>query len=118
MHSLNDPAVFAGNTQWLTDKYLASNSATEMYASFITAGPEHYTQFTAVGLPDTTYPAPTSANHCNFSSMQMLTVAWMANYGAQNGVLPDAFITQFLRETIPGFSTDDMLETPLLKIYG
>jgi len=42
----------------------------------------------------------------------------MANYGAQNGVLPDAEITQFLRETIPGFSTDEMLETPRLKIYG
>ncbi|CAB4683420.1 MAG: prolyl oligopeptidase family serine peptidase [Actinobacteria bacterium] len=118
MHSLNDPAVFVGNTQWLTDQYLASNSATEMYASFITSGPEHYTQFTAEGLPDTSYPAPTSTNHCNFSSMQMLTVAWMANYGAQNGVLPDAEITQFLRETIPGFSPDDMLETPRLKIYG
>ena len=117
MHSLNDPAVFAGNTQWLTDKYLATNSATEMYASFITAGPEHYSNFTAAGLPDTSYPAPTSTGHCGFSSMQLLTVAWMANYGAQNGVLPDAEITQFLRETIPGFSTDDMLETPRLKIY-
>ena len=50
--------------------------------------------------------------------MQMLTVAWLAGYGAEHGELPDAEIVQFLRETIPGFAPDEMFEAPRLKIYG
>jgi hypothetical protein len=50
--------------------------------------------------------------------MQMLTVAWLAGYGAEYGQLPDAEIVQFLRETIPGFAPDEMFEAPRLKIYG
>ena len=89
-----------------------------MLAAFYNYGPEHYTTFSAEGLPQTNSAPPTSTNHCNFTVMQTLTVAWLAAYGAEYGELPDAEIVQFLRETIPGFAPDEMFEAPRLKIYG
>ena len=118
MHGLNDPAVFAGNTQWIIDKSGDAAMSKNLLAAFYNYGPEHYTTFSAEGLPQTNSAPPSSANHCNFTTMQMLTVAWLAGYGAEHGELPDAEIVQFLRETIPGFAPDDMFEAPRLKIYG
>ena len=97
MHTEADPAVAAGNDQWLIDKYnvsyaslVAANKAKAKAAakkakktktrtkysyvaperkllSFFTVPPEHYTQFTAAGTPDTSLPAANGTNQCNFS---------------------------------------------------
>jgi len=46
--------------------------------------PEKYTKFTAAGSPDTTVPAATGTNHCNFTVAQHLAIADMLAYAADN----------------------------------
>ena len=148
MHTEADPAVSAGNDQWLIDKYdafytqmvaagvakakaltkkarLAKKKTTYSYTapprkllSFFTVPPEHYTRFTAVGTPDTSGPAANGTNHCNFSYAQYMSTAFLTGYASQFGVFPDAPIVTFMREATPGFSSDTLYRAPLLKIYG
>jgi hypothetical protein len=86
--------------------------------SFFTVPPEHYTQFTAAGSPDTSGPAANGTNHCNFSYAQYMSTAWLTGYSAQYGVFPDAPIVTFMREATPGFSSDTSYRAPLMKVYG
>lgn len=144
LHTEADPITGPGNDQWLIDKYnssydkllaagvakakaLAKKLKQKKYSytppakkllSFFTVPPEHYTQFTAVGLPDTSGPAANGTNHCNFSFGQYLSIAFLAGYAAQNGTFPDATVVTFLRETIPGFDIDAEYRPPLLKAYS
>jgi len=94
-----DPVTIGGNQQSVVDKYEAY--WTEKWAANRKAGvrskpknnqlvlwnfaPEKYTKFTAAGSPDTTAPAATGTNHCNFSVSQYLAIADMLAYAADNG---------------------------------
>ena len=94
-----DPVTTAGNQQSVVDKYAAYWS--EKWAANKKAGirtkpvnnqlvlwnfpPEKYTKFTALGSPDTTVPAATGTNHCNFTVAQHLAIADMLAYAADNG---------------------------------
>ena len=94
-----DPVTTAGNQQSVADKYAAYWS--EKRAANKKAGirtrpannqlvlwnfpPEKYTKFTAAGSPDTTVPAATGTNHCNFTVAQHLAIADMLAYAAVNG---------------------------------
>jgi pimeloyl-ACP methyl ester carboxylesterase len=148
MHTQADPAVAAGNDQWLIDKYnasytslVAANIAKAKAAakkakktktktkysyaaperkllSFFTVPPEHYTQFTAVGAPDTSGPAANGTNHCNFSYAQYLSTAFFVGYAAEHGGFPDSAVVTFLREATPGFSFDAEYRAPGMKVYG
>lgn len=139
-----DPIVSPGNSQWLMDKYQAAYTKTvaagiakaktaakkakkKTYSyvapankllSFFTVPPEHYTQFTAAGTPDTSLPAANGTNHCNFSYAQYMSTAFMLAYAAQNGVFPDAPIVTFLREATPGFTSDTFYRAQAIKVYG
>lgn len=144
MHTAVDPIVSAGNDQWLIDKYsaayaktvaagvakakaLAKKAKRSTYSytappvkllSFFTVPPEHYTQFTSAGLPDTSVPAANGTNHCNFSYAQYMSTAFLAGYAAEHGVFPDAPIITFMREATPGFTSDTYYRAPALKVYG
>jgi len=94
-----DPVTTAGNQQSVVDKY--SEYWAEKWAAAKKAGirtkpvnnqlvlwnfpPEKYTKFTALGSPDTTVPAATGTNHCNFTVAQHLAIADMLAYAADNG---------------------------------
>ncbi|OIQ73633.1 hypothetical protein GALL_447250 [mine drainage metagenome] len=86
--------------------------------SFFTVPPEHYTQFTAAGTPNTSLPAANGTNHCNFSYAQYMSTAFMLAYAAQNGVFPDAPIVTFMREATPGFTSDTFYRAQAIKVYG
>jgi len=94
-----DPVTTAGNQQSVVDKY--AEYWAEKWAAAKKAGirtkpvnnqlvlwnfpPEKYTKFTALGSPDTTVPAATGTNHCNFTVAQHLAIADMLAYAADNG---------------------------------
>ena len=94
-----DPVTTAGNQQSVVDKY--AEYWAEKWAAAKKAGirtkpvnnqlvlwnfpPEKYTKFTAAGSPDTTVPAATGTNHCNFTVAQHLAIADMLAYAADNG---------------------------------
>jgi hypothetical protein len=95
----SDPATLAGIQQSLADRYAAHHA--EKWAAAKKAGvrtkpaynqlvlwnfpPEKYMKFTAAGSPDTSIPAATGTNHCNFSVSQYLAIADMLAYAAENG---------------------------------
>jgi len=144
LHTEVDPVTGPGNDQWLIDKYnasyrkvvasgiakakaLAKKLKQKKYSytppankmlSFFTVPPEHYTQFTSAGLPDTSGPAANGTNHCNFSIGQYLSIAFLAGYAGQNGTFPDAAVVTFLREAIPGFDIDAEYRPSMLKAYS
>ena len=148
MHTEADPAVSSGNDQWLIDKYNASytkmvaagkakakaaakqakkskkkktysyTAPSRKLLSFFTVPPEHYTQFTAAGMPDTSVPAANGTNHCNFSYGQYMSTAFLSGYAAQHGGFPGAAVVTFLRDATPGFDIDPAYRAPSMKIYG
>ena len=77
IHGTSDPAVPAGNTQWLVDRYNKSRAkgAKQMLTVFWNHAPESYTKFTATGLPDASGPAATGTNHYNFTNTQIVAFA-------------------------------------------
>ena len=129
-----DPIVPAGNTQWLADKYgpqlaAAQDAAMKSYtkASGYTAAkqlflpiwnnpPASYTKFNADGTPNTTVPAATGTNHCNFTTKQYINFAGMLVDAAATGdVSPKAAVRQAARKS--GAIVDLTYQAPLLPFY-
>jgi pimeloyl-ACP methyl ester carboxylesterase len=127
-----DPVTTAGNQQSVVDKYAAYSA--EKWAAAKKAGerkrpannqlvlwnfpPEKYTKFTATGSPDTTVPAATGTNHCNFTVSQYLAIADLLAYAADNGknMSGGALYTKIRKAGNMTF--DRGYSAPKLKYYG
>ena len=93
-----DPITTAGNQQSVADKnatYLAEKWAARKVGEYKrptnnmlvlwNLPPEKYTKYTAAGAPDTTVPAATGTNHCNFTTSQYMAIADLLAYASANG---------------------------------
>ena len=94
-----DPITTAGNQQSVIDKY--ATYWAEKWVAARKAGdrkrpvnnvlalwnlpPEKYTKYTAAGAPDTTVPAATGTNHCNFTTSQYMAIADLLAHASANG---------------------------------
>ena len=127
-----DPVTVAGNQQSVVDKYAAYWA--EKWATAKKAGErkrpannqlvlwnltlEKYTKFTAAGAPDTTVPAATGTNHCNFTTSQYLAVADLLAYAADNGsnMSGGALLTKLRKAG--NMTYDRGYSAPRMKYYG
>jgi len=127
-----DPVTPPGNQQSVIDKYAAYTA--EKWAAAKKAGdrkrpannqlalwnfpPEKYTKFTATGSPDTTVPAATGTNHCNFTVSQYLAIADLLAYAADNGknMSGGALYTKIRKAG--NMTYDRGYSAPKLKYYG
>mgnify|MGYP003334514978 CR=1 FL=1 len=127
-----DPVTPAGNQQSIVDKYaayyadkwVAAKKAGErkrpanMQLALWNFPPQKYTKFTAAGAPDTTVPAATGTNHCNFTTSQYLAVAELLAYAADNGYnLSGGPLLTKLRKA-GNMTLDRSYVAPRLKYYG
>ncbi|MFM8842866.1 MAG: alpha/beta hydrolase family protein [Actinomycetota bacterium] len=127
-----DPVTVAGNQQSVADKYAAYWA--EKWAAAKKAGErkrpankqlvlwnfplEKYTKFTAAGSPDTTVPAATGTNHCNFTTSQYMAIADLLAYAADNGVnMSGGALLTKLRKA-GNMTYDRGYSAPKLKYYG
>ena len=127
-----DPVTVAGNQQSVVDKYAAYWAG--KWAAAKKAGErkrpannqlvlwnltlEKYTKFTAAGAPDTTVPAATGTNHCNFTTSQYLAVADLLAYAADNGVnMSGGALLTKLRKA-KNMTYDRGFSAPKMKYYG
>ena len=127
-----DPVTTAGNQQSVVDKY--ATYWAEKWATAKKAGerkrpannqlvlwnltPEKYTKYTAAGAPDTTVPAATGTNHCNFTTSQYLAIADLLAYAADNGknMSGGALLTKLRKAG--NMTYDRGYSAPKLKYYG
>ena len=127
-----DPVTVAGNQQSVVDKYAAYWA--EKWATAKKAGErkrpannqlvlwnltlEKYTKYTAAGAPDTTVPAATGTNHCNFTTSQYLAVADLLAYAADNGsnMSGGALLTKLRKAG--NMTYDRGYSAPRMKYYG
>ena len=127
-----DPVTTAGNQQSVVDKYAAYSA--EKWAAAKKEGtrkkpannqlvlwnfpPEKYSKFTATGSPDTTVPAATGTNHCNFTVSQYLAIADLLAYAAENGknMSGGALYTKIRKAG--NMTYDRGYSAPKLKYYG
>ncbi len=131
----SDPAVPAGNTQWLANKYAAQWAAAKAkaQAAAVTSGsyvapkqmflpiwnvaPTSYTKFDGSGAPDTSGPAATGTNHCNFTAKQWMGLAdILAKASTDGNVQPTSALRALARKA--GGVVDSRLQAPLLPFYG
>ena len=131
----SDPAVPAGNTQWLANKYAAQWAAAkakaaaaavstgkyaapkQMFLPIWNQAPVHYTTFDGSGSPITTTPAATGTNHCNFTSAQWIGLANILAKAATDGdVAPTSEMRALARKA--GGIVDSRYQAPLLPFYG
>ena len=127
-----DPVTVAGNQQSVADKYAAYWA--DKWAAAKKAGErkrpvnnqlvlwnfpaQKYTKYTAAGSPDTTVPAASGTNHCNFSNSQYMAVADMLAYAADNGVnLSGGALLTKLRKA-GNMTYDRGYSAPKMKFYG
>ena len=127
-----DPVTTAGNQQSVVDDYAAYWA--DKWAAAKKAGerkrpvnnqlvlwnfpPQKYTKFSAAGAPDTTLPAATGTNHCNFTTSQYLAIADMLAYAADNGVnLSGGALLTKLRKA-GNMTYDRDYAAPKMKFYG
>jgi len=127
-----DPVTVAGNQQSVADKYAAYWA--DKWAAAKKAGErkrpvnnqlvlwnfpaQKYTKYTAAGSPDTTVPAASGTNHCNFSNSQYMAVADMLAYAADNGVnLSGGALLTKLRKA-GNMTYDRGYSAPKMKYYG
>ena len=77
--------------------------------------PAKYTVYTAAGAPDTTVPAATGTNHCNFTYSQTMAVADLLAYASDNGyhLAGGALITKLRKAG--NMTIDKGFHAPLLK---
>jgi pimeloyl-ACP methyl ester carboxylesterase len=93
-----DPITTAGNQQSVADKnatYLAEKWAARKVGEYKRPTnnmlvlwnfpPEKYTKYTAAGAPDTSVPAATGTNHCNFTTSQYMAIADLLAHASANG---------------------------------
>ena len=127
-----DPVTTAGNQQSVADKY--ATLWAEKWAAAKKAGerkrpannqlvlwnfvPEKYTKFTAAGSPDTSVPAATGTNHCNFTTTQYMAIADLLAYAADNGknMSGGALLTKLRKAG--NMTYDRGYSAPKLKYYG
>jgi pimeloyl-ACP methyl ester carboxylesterase len=127
-----DPVTTAGNQQSVVDKY--ATYWAEKWATAKKAGerkrpannqlvlwnltPEKYTKYTAAGAPDTSVPAATGTNHCNFTTSQYLAIADLLAYAADNGknMSGGALLTKLRKAG--NMTYDRGYSAPRLKYYG
>ena len=134
LHGTADPAVPAGNTQWLVDQYGAQWAAAkqaaitkagntgkwvapkQMFVPLWNNPPTTYTQFFSDGTPDAS-PAPvTGTNHYNYTAAQLNALAQILVNAAANGhVQPDATFRALGRKA--GGIVDTTYRAPLLPFY-
>jgi pimeloyl-ACP methyl ester carboxylesterase len=127
-----DPVTTAGNQQSVADKY--ATYLAEKWLAGRKAGepkrpannqlvlwnfpPEKYTKYTAAGAPDTSVPAATGTNHCNFTTSQYLAIADLLAYAAANGKnLSGGPLLTKLRKA-GNMTYDRGYSAPQLKYYG
>ena len=127
-----DPVTVAGNQQSVADKY--ATYWAEKWAAAKKAGerkrpannqlvlwnfpPQKYTKYTAAGAPDTTVPAATGTNHCNFTNSQYMAVADLLAYAADNGVnMSGGALLTKLRKA-GNMTYDRGYAAPKMKYYG
>jgi pimeloyl-ACP methyl ester carboxylesterase len=127
-----DPVTAAGNQQSVVDKY--ATYWAEKWVAARKAGdrkrpannllaiwnlpPEKYTKYTAAGAPDTSVPAATGTNHCNFTTSQYMAIADLLAYASANGQhLSGGPLLTKLRKA-GNMTYDRRYEAPRLKYYG
>ena len=126
-----DPVTIAGNQQSVADKYAAYYA--EKWAAAKKEGirvrpqnnqlvlwnfpPEKYTKFIGIA-PDTTVPAATGTNHCNFTTSQYLAIADLLAYAAENGknMSGGALLTKLRKAG--NMTYDRGYGAPKMKYYG
>ena len=130
-----DPVTVAGNQQSVADKYAeyyAEKWADAKAQKRITGEyekpknnllvlwnfpPEKYSKYTATGSPDTSVPAATGTNHCNFSTKQLLAITELLAYAAENGKnLSGGKLLTTLRKA-GGMTFDREYSAPVMKFY-
>ncbi len=127
-----DPVTTAGNQQSVVDKY--ATYWAEKWATAKKSGerkrpannqlvlwnltPEKYTKYTAAGAPDTSVPAATGTNHCNFTTSQYLAIADLLAYAADNGknMSGGALLTKLRKAG--NMTYDRGYSAPKMKYYG
>ena len=127
-----DPVTPAGNQQSIVDKYaayyadkwVAAKKAGErkrpanMQLALWNFPPQKYTKYTAAGSPDTTVPAASGTNHCNFTTSQYLAVAELLAYAADNGYnLSGGPLLTKIRKA-GNMTLDRGYAAPKMKYYG
>jgi pimeloyl-ACP methyl ester carboxylesterase len=131
-----DPVTVAGNQQSVVDdyatyyaeKWAAAKAAKKETGEYKKPAnnllvlwnltPEKYTKFTAAGSPDTTVPAATGTNHCNFTAKQYLAIAELLAYAADNGknMSGGALLTKLRKAG--DMTYDRGYSAPKMKFYG
>jgi pimeloyl-ACP methyl ester carboxylesterase len=127
-----DPVTVAGNQQSVADKYATYYA--EKWATAKKAGErkrpannqlvlwnltlEKYTKYTAAGAPDTSVPAATGTNHCNFTTSQYMAIADLLAYAADNGknMSGGALLTKLRKAG--NMTYDRGYSAPKMKYYG
>ena len=127
-----DPVTVAGNQQSVLDKYAAYYA--EKWAAAKKAGErkrpvnnqlalwnfpaQKYTKFTSAGAPDTSVPAASGTNHCNFTTSQYMAIADLLAYAADNGVNMSggALLTKIRKAG--NMTLDRGYSAPKMKYYG
>ena len=127
-----DPVTAAGNQQSVVDKYATYYA--EKWVAARKAGDrkrpannqlvlwnfprEKYTKYTAAGAPDTSVPAATGTNHCNFTTSQYMAIADLLAYAADNGKhLSGGPLLTKIRKA-GNMTYDRGYSAPQLKYYG
>ena len=130
----SDPAVPAGNTQWLVDKYAEQLAAAKekaaaaavstgkyvapktMFLPIWNHAPVSYTKFDSAGSPDTSGAPATGTNHCNFTAKQWIGLADALVIASTNGnVTPTLEMRTAARKA--GGVVDTTFVAPLLPFY-
>ena len=127
-----DPVTTAGNQQSVADKY-AAYYAEKWEAVKKAKGykrpannqlvlwnfpREKYTKYTAAGAPDTSVPAATGTNHCNFTTSQYMAIADLLAYASANGKhLSGGPLLTKIRKA-GNMTYDRGYSAPQLKYYG
>jgi pimeloyl-ACP methyl ester carboxylesterase len=127
-----DPITTAGNQQSVVDRY--ATYWAEKWVAARKAGDrkrpvnnvlaiwnfprEKYTKYTAAGAPDTTAPAATGTNHCNFTNSQYMAIADLLAHASANGQhLSGGPLLTKLRKA-GNMTYDRGYSAPQLKYYG
>ena len=126
-----DPVTTAGNQQSVADKYatyLAEKWAARKVGErkrpannmlvLWNFPAEKYSKYTAAGAPDTSVPAASGTNHCNFTTSQFLAIADLLAYAAENGknLSGGPMLTKIRKAG--NMTYDRGYSAPLLKYYG
>ena len=127
-----DPVTAAGNQQSVADKYAAyyaekweavkkakgykrpANNQLVLWNFPL----QKYTKYTAAGAPDTSLPAATGTNHCNFTTSQYMAIADLLAYASVNGKhLSGGPLLTKIRKA-GNMTYDRGYSAPQLKYYG